>query len=395
MNLKLPSIVIIYFILMITQSHAQNNLESIVEQFWNGASYEDSNGRDLFYDSNGNLITDIYYFRNGLTWEPSEKTDYIYGSNGMVSQEIFSIYQGSGMPTPYSRTSYTYSSNNVTFILDEEFENGQWVNQLRGQLSYNSNGISQFLIEEWTGSSWFLTETIDFIYSNNRLTEVNFEYWDGSQYINDGRDLYTYNSNGQVATYTIESWDGSNYVDPETLEYTYDVAGNLTQLRESYDNGNGNLFVNLSDYNYDTNNLMASYNNPFNDRTGIDYLFDVQPNYVNQISEILTTQDSNNSGNFTPSNRKSYNYDTQLLSAQEIVTENEIIVFPNPTSSILYIDSQQDLKQIDVFSITGKLVLTLTKNLHEVNLSNLTSGVYLIKLQDVNGNSFVKRIVKS
>ena len=395
MNLKLPSIVIIYFVLMITQSHAQNNLESIVEQFWNGASYEDSNGRDLFYDSNGNLITNIYYFRNGSTWEPSEKTDYIYGSNGMVSQEIFSLYQGSGMPTPNSRTSYTYSSNNVTFILYEEFENGQWVDQSRGQLSYNSNGISQFLIEEWTGSSWFLTETIDFIYSNNRLTEVNFEYWDGSQYINDGRDLYTYNANGQVSTYTIESWDGSNYVDPETLEYTYDVAGNLTQLRESYDNGNGNLFVNLSDYNYDTNNLMASYNNPFNDRTGIDYLFDVQPNYVNQISEILTTQDSNNSGNFTPSNRKSYNYDTQLLSAQEIVTENEIIVFPNPTSSILYIDSQQDLKQIEVFSITGKLIFASRKHIQEVNLSNLTSGVYLIKLQDVNGNSFVKRIVKS
>ncbi|MFL0353471.1 T9SS type A sorting domain-containing protein [Xanthomarina sp. GH4-25] len=73
---------------------------------------------------------------------------------------------------------------------------------------------------------------------------------------------------------------------------------------------------------------------------------------------------------------------------------NEFSVYPNPTSTgFVNISSKtNDTIQVSVFDILGKQVLTNTLNNNRLNVSTLTTGVYIMKISQ-NGNSITKKLV--
>ncbi|WCO01070.1 T9SS type A sorting domain-containing protein [Psychroserpens ponticola] len=71
---------------------------------------------------------------------------------------------------------------------------------------------------------------------------------------------------------------------------------------------------------------------------------------------------------------------------------NSIVLRPNPTTSILNIEMTQNLKQAIVYSMLGKEVLK-TQN-KQIDVSGLLNGVFLIKIEDENGNVSTKRFIK-
>ncbi|CAN1557655.1 Por_Secre_tail, Por secretion system C-terminal sorting domain [Flavobacteriaceae bacterium] len=110
---------------------------------------------------------------------------------------------------------------------------------------------------------------------------------------------------------------------------------------------------------------------------------------------------------------KNYFYITLLLvvffttsaSAQEIkqppkTQENTSIeglnLYPNPvTNGKVYITSKNDLeKEILIFDVLGKKVLQTIINTKELNISNLSPGVYIIKITEENATSSRKLIVR-
>lgn len=74
----------------------------------------------------------------------------------------------------------------------------------------------------------------------------------------------------------------------------------------------------------------------------------------------------------------------------------DIEVYPNPTSNKINIESTKRLDQIRVFDISGKMLLNKSINGQSsavIDLSNLKSGVYLLKLNSDKA-SITKRIIK-
>ena len=70
---------------------------------------------------------------------------------------------------------------------------------------------------------------------------------------------------------------------------------------------------------------------------------------------------------------------------------NGIVVYPNPTSNILNIVTDLDIK-VNVYDITGKILkLDLTNK--QIDISNLPSGVYFLNIEH-EGNIYNKRIIK-
>ena len=68
-------------------------------------------------------------------------------------------------------------------------------------------------------------------------------------------------------------------------------------------------------------------------------------------------------------------------------------VYPNPTSSVLYIESQFENLYSVIFDINGKEILKSTKG--EIDLSGLSDGIYFIKIQEHNsGQIITKKIIK-
>jgi hypothetical protein len=65
---------------------------------------------------------------------------------------------------------------------------------------------------------------------------------------------------------------------------------------------------------------------------------------------------------------------------------------PNPVNNILTINSKETLKSIEIFNLLGKKVLSSTKN--SVDVSFLSSSVYLVKLTSDKGIS-TKKLIKN
>jgi hypothetical protein len=61
-----------------------------------------------------------------------------------------------------------------------------------------------------------------------------------------------------------------------------------------------------------------------------------------------------------------------------------ITVFPNPTSGILNIESNELINRIELFDMLGKLVMTYGSE-KQIDISNLQSGLYLIRFTSENG----------
>jgi hypothetical protein len=79
--------------------------------------------------------------------------------------------------------------------------------------------------------------------------------------------------------------------------------------------------------------------------------------------------------------------------------QNGFTVFPNPTSGTLivqYAAAQDQIATIDVYDIVGKQVKTISLNArqginhHEIDLSSLAQGLYIIKLTQDNQTNFTK-----
>ncbi|WP_194851180.1 T9SS type A sorting domain-containing protein [Nonlabens antarcticus] len=81
----------------------------------------------------------------------------------------------------------------------------------------------------------------------------------------------------------------------------------------------------------------------------------------------------------------------QTLSSTDF-DELSLKVFPNPTTSLVEVNYKNSL-QIEVFDLLGSSLLK-TKN-NSVDLSNFSSGMYLMKIMDVQTNkSLLKKIIK-
>ena len=76
----------------------------------------------------------------------------------------------------------------------------------------------------------------------------------------------------------------------------------------------------------------------------------------------------------------------------DILENNNIIVYPNPATDFLNIQTKKDIDQIDVYSLSGRLLLS-EKDSRLIDVTTLPDGVYLLKMYLKNSESYMKRIL--
>jgi len=76
-----------------------------------------------------------------------------------------------------------------------------------------------------------------------------------------------------------------------------------------------------------------------------------------------------------------------LLSVEEFETSNNFIkVHPNPVSDNLAIQSKTPISEVKLINMIGQVVLN-RKNENTLNVSNLESGLYFLRVADENGST--------
>jgi len=81
---------------------------------------------------------------------------------------------------------------------------------------------------------------------------------------------------------------------------------------------------------------------------------------------------------FTVDNIKILNADN--LSTSELSQDNKVHIYPNPTSDFLHIPTAENIKSVEVYDLSGKLVLKDTSGKKQIPVSFLNRGMYIIKI---------------
>lgn len=146
--------------------------------------------------------------------------------------------------------------------------------------------------------------------------------------------------------------------------------------------------------------------------TGIVALWlQAKPNLtVAQINTILhTTSITDNftgTGSYIPNNIYGWGkinaysgiqYINQFLNLDTFNSSNNFIVFPNPTSSKIYITSKEYVGNYEIFNTVGQKIIEGSFNSildeKELDLSSLQSGLYILNFNGENSNKSI-RIIK-
>ena len=71
-------------------------------------------------------------------------------------------------------------------------------------------------------------------------------------------------------------------------------------------------------------------------------------------------------------------------------SDAKVSIYPNPSNQVIFVDSDNEIKNISVFTAEGKLIKT-TK---DINITIENSGVYFIKVETIEGNTYQKVVVE-
>ena len=86
----------------------------------------------------------------------------------------------------------------------------------------------------------------------------------------------------------------------------------------------------------------------------------------------------------------------QQPKTQETAVIEGLSLYPNPISNgKVYITTKNDLdKEIIIFDVLGKKVMQTMISSRELNVSNLSSGVYIIKINEKEASATRKLIIR-
>ena len=85
------------------------------------------------------------------------------------------------------------------------------------------------------------------------------------------------------------------------------------------------------------------------------------------------------------------------LSTPSNSTEFELLsisIFPNPTSSVVYIIYDESFK-VDMYSLSGQQLLSTDFNTsHRIDVSDISKGIYILKITAANSSQIEKLIIQ-
>ncbi|RLZ09280.1 T9SS type A sorting domain-containing protein [Faecalibacter macacae] len=251
---------------------------------------------------------------------------------------------------------YGYLFDNYANVIDSDASVGSQA------VKVNANEDEQ---ENWGGLIYELPSLQKFIIS----ADVKFDGDMGSDY--DMLSLYNFNG------------DDYEYLSGFYFVYTGETSfGSETNTTSPFD-WTPNTWYNLkSDVDFSQRQIKLYVNNTLVNTVAI-------PQEINSINEVDFEFDNYETG-FTLDNFQII--DLVNLGLNDINSAS-VHIYPNPTTDVLNIKSDYNIKSLEVLDLTSKTIL-VTKNSNQIDVKNLNKGIYLLKIESEKGTSIQKFIKK-
>ncbi|MEG0187840.1 T9SS type A sorting domain-containing protein [Algoriella sp.] len=180
-------------------------------------------------------------------------------------------------------------------------------------------------------------------------------------------------------------------------------------------NGNGNFStINLIDYESKATDVFAQ---DIDNDGDLDIISSAdngnlswfENNGLGEFGEQIIISDTNNRSVYSTdlngdgkydiltasfyAKRVSWYENKGFLQTNESTSKTSILIYPNPTKNILNILSDEKIETIEIINSSGQKILNFY-NVNKIDISNLTYGIYFIKIRDNIGNITIKKIQK-
>ena len=332
--------------------NAGGNMTSNLRETWddNTNSWVSNTNRLYDFDSNQNLTFNVYLqWSNSLSqWD----TTYAYNYN------------------------YTYNGDGkISEKISTRYSNGIWENRNKEVYEWNPNGEYDNVTKyAWNGTGWeYDTRTIDiewYDFSPMKYNKYVFQIWSGSAWEDRGRWSYSWNADGQLEQMLLEEWNGTEWVNDWQWTQDYDMNGNRVLYEVHEWNGTG--------WDFDHGARTA-------------FTYDADNNIETE------TLESNSGGGWVFRVKYHYKY-TSPTFVSENHTKPNLNIYPNPVSTLCYIETSLSDAEVNILNITGQKMkadnkIVISDGVILIDFAEFIPGTYIIQL--ISGDQYlVKKIIK-
>lgn len=290
---------------------------------------------NYYYDADGNLIKRTNFNSLGTeTFTQGGVYDYIYENGRIVRHDMYFGDYGSLGEQAY----YSYN------------EQGQLINETCLQGFYSLDSAVKY--------NYFYDNEGRLAQKSTYFYDPDYFYWDY-----DGCEVFVYDEYGNCTDHSRKDGYG-NYTDRRLYEYEYSIPANEVSMPyyvpeivypEAFDDAHQRILEHW--YTLDENHVLQ-------------YICDY-----------------------------AYIYDQHIvgISAQDI--PHTFSIFPNPAQNVVNINIENGEKNIssaEIYDLVGKkqLGLSLNQGTNSINISSLSSGTYILKLNFTDNSSSYRTVVK-
>lgn len=341
-------------------------------------------------------------------WNLETRTLYKINKFGSIDT-LISLTQRNNIWTNSLRAINIYDSNNYRIKTESQRWNitmNQWVNSTKTENIYNLNGLLlQVVIYTWLQSNSIWEPRTKRIYqynSNSSLNEHITQKWDANinQFINTDKSKLSYNSNQDIDTFLFLSWDtlsniwlnrtqfiskyDNKHNEIESENQDWDITTKLWQKisldKYSYDQNNSKILT--IEYEWLNNNWVELYKTKYNNT------YDTDLNLIKVINQDWDTT----SQTFINYDKIDYFYSKHDIISNTASKENSTIkIYPNPCQDFITIDGLTLSSQVSIFDLQSNPI-QVEKDNDRIDLSNLNSGIYFLRIRKENENLTFKII---
>lgn len=366
-----------------------------------------------------NSVT-INYSLNANTANTTSVVNYGFSQNNYPNQEAGFSATGNTV-TPGSvtinglspGTTYCYeiraTNINGTTTTTANCITTNVVQALLSEYKFNNS-----LFNETNNSDFSAPGVTNHLYTTDRFGQTN------SALVTSNASLYrdeVVNIPMQDKPRTISVWIKPNLVNNDNIIFTYgSPSGNNVY-------GGSFSATNTFNFSYNTNVAFANATTP-NNWKHVVITFDASKVAKIYVDGVLGNQGTQNNWFTSGTNSfflgnsfgattgafngaiddlKIYNYALSPTEVTSLYTSNtlssanfnqnnlEVSLYPNPVNDVLNIETALELKSIEIFNIQGQKVLS--SNQKQINVADLASGIYMVKIQDTENTVATKKVI--
>ena len=321
------------------------------------------------------LLTEVYEeFWDGI-WQAYEMVSYEYDFFGNVLEMLVEDFDGEDW-LEVGRASFSYEGDLVSEVIIQYVEEGEWVNVEKAVYNYDGDDYT-ILYWDWNGNNWTSHELYTYTRTNGTI-ELIIQYMQGGAWQNDERAVFTLNFDEKVEEILNQDWTGSDWENYELTSYNYEGSVFPTKTIKQWD---GSAWADNLLFKFE----FDEYGNA---KHGECSVFDGSDWQTSDGDIEMVFDDGEKSNEY-------YGYiaDVEyvdLTAVKENAEDFNFMIYPVPAHDEIYIEAE-GFQKAEIYNLMGQKLMESLRD--KMNVSTLSSGLYVMKVYDREGGCATQRFV--